>query len=127
MHSTVMPCEHPVLCLPLHGLLKHVTVTHPLRGKQVPPFKKTLLDAMPYIDFLFGNETEARAFADSEDWGTQDIPEIALKVTGSPPRSSAAPPGQVRGFVTQGQKWHLPFHSQLVPAVVARNLRVCRA
>ena len=47
---------------------------------QVPPFKKTLLDAMPYIDFLFGNETEARAFAASEGWETQDIPEIALKV-----------------------------------------------
>lgn len=47
---------------------------------QVPPFKKTLLDAMPYIDFLFGNETEARAFAASEGWESQDIPEIALKV-----------------------------------------------
>ena len=51
----------------------------------MPPFKKTLLDAMPFIDFLFGNETEARAFADSENWGTQDIPEIALKVTPSKP------------------------------------------
>ena len=53
----------------------------------MPPFKKTLLDAMPYIDFLFGNETEARAFADSEEWGTQDVPEIALKVTPSTPCS----------------------------------------
>ena len=53
----------------------------------MPPFKKTLLDAMPYIDFLFGNETEARAFADSEEWGTQDVPEIALKVNLSMPRS----------------------------------------
>lgn len=53
----------------------------------MPPFKKTLLDAMPYIDFLFGNETEARAFADSEDWCTQDVAEIALKVTPSKPRS----------------------------------------
>ena len=53
----------------------------------MPPFKKTLLDAMPYIDFLFGNETEARAFADSEEWDTQDVPEIALKVNLSMPRS----------------------------------------
>ena len=68
----------------------------------MPPFKKTLLDAMPYIDFLFGNETEARAFADSEDWGTQDIPEIALKVTMSKPCSFAGqiPAEQVTGFAS---------------------------
>ena len=47
---------------------------------QVPPFKKTLMEAMPYIDFLFGNETEARAFAESESWTTTDVAEIALKV-----------------------------------------------
>jgi adenosine kinase len=51
----------------------------------VPPFKKTLLDAMPYVDFLFGNETEARAFAKSEGWATEDVAEIALKV---PPGAS---------------------------------------
>jgi hypothetical protein len=28
---------------------------------QVPPFKKVLTEALPYVDFLFGNETEARA------------------------------------------------------------------
>ena len=49
-------------------------------GMQVPPFKKTLMDAMPYVDFLFGNETEARAFAESEGWTTTDVAEIALKV-----------------------------------------------
>lgn len=35
---------------------------------------------MPYVDFLFGNETEARAFAESEGWEMQDVAEIALKV-----------------------------------------------
>lgn len=49
-------------------------------GMQVPPFKKTLMDAMPYVDFLFGNETEARAFAESEGWTTTDVAGIALKV-----------------------------------------------
>ncbi len=37
------------------------------------------MDAMPYVDFLFGNETEARAFAESEGWATTDVAEIALK------------------------------------------------
>ena len=41
-----------------------------LDATQVPPFKKTLMEAMPYMDFLFGNETEARAFAESEGWTT---------------------------------------------------------
>lgn len=49
---------------------------------QVPPFKKTLMDALPYVDFLFGNENEAATFAESESWGTTDISEIALRVRG---------------------------------------------
>jgi sugar/nucleoside kinase (ribokinase family) len=48
---------------------------------QVPPFKKTLMDALPYVDFLFGNENEAATFADTENWGTSDIAEIALRVS----------------------------------------------
>lgn len=48
-------------------------------GLQVPPFKKVLSDTMPYVDFLFGNETEAATFAKSEEWDTTDVSEIALK------------------------------------------------
>jgi adenosine kinase len=47
---------------------------------QVPPFKKVLLDALPYVDFLFGNETEAATFAETEGWETKDAGEIALRV-----------------------------------------------
>lgn len=47
---------------------------------QVPPFKETLTKALPYVDYLFGNETEAEAFAKSEGWATDDKAEIALKV-----------------------------------------------
>ena len=46
----------------------------------VPPFKATLLDALPYVDFLFGNETEAATFAETEGWETKDVSEIAIKV-----------------------------------------------
>ncbi|CAL8469677.1 g9218 [Coccomyxa elongata] len=58
---------------------------------QVPPFKKTLMDAMPYVDFLFGNETEARAFAKSEGWETEDVAEIALKVSAFPKENGSRP------------------------------------
>ena len=46
----------------------------------MPPFKKVLTEALPYVDFLFGNETEAAAFAESEGWDTKDAGEIALRV-----------------------------------------------
>ena len=47
---------------------------------QVPPFKKSFTEVMPYVDFLFGNESEAVVFAESEGWATKDITEIAGKV-----------------------------------------------
>lgn len=49
---------------------------------QVPPFKAVLTQALPYVDFLFGNEHEAATFAESEGWETRDISEIALRVCG---------------------------------------------
>lgn len=38
------------------------------------------MDALPYVDYLFGNENEAATFAESEGWETRDISQIALKV-----------------------------------------------
>ena len=49
--------------------------------------------AMPYVDYLFGNETEAQTFAESEGWETKDIKEIASKVRF--PRISALSAGQM--------------------------------
>ena len=46
----------------------------------MPPFKKALLDLIPHVDFLFGNETEARTFAKTEGWETEDVEEIALRI-----------------------------------------------
>lgn len=47
---------------------------------QVPPLKKSFRETMPYVDYLFGNEDEAEAFAESEGWKTKNITEIAGKV-----------------------------------------------
>eukprot|EP00976_Prorocentrum_cordatum_P100414 1192221-Prorocentrum_minimum.AAC.3 len=51
---------------------------------QVPPFKATLMAALPYMDFLFGNETEAQTFAETEGWETRDVAEIAKKISEMP-------------------------------------------
>lgn len=47
-------------------------------------YKKEMMDAMPYVDILFGNETEARIFAKEQDFETEDLKEIALKMCALP-------------------------------------------
>eukprot|EP00928_Gymnodinium_smaydae_P096841 TRINITY_DN8633_c0_g1_i5.p1 TRINITY_DN8633_c0_g1~~TRINITY_DN8633_c0_g1_i5.p1 ORF type:complete len:364 (-),score=93.54 TRINITY_DN8633_c0_g1_i5:16-1038(-) len=47
----------------------------------VPPFKAVFTETMPYVDYLFGNETEAMAWADSEGWDTKDIEFIATRLS----------------------------------------------
>jgi len=67
---------------------------------EVPPFKKTIMELMPYVDFFFGNENEARAFAKSEGWETEDVGEIALRVSKMPKENGSR--GRVVVF-TQGK------------------------
>jgi len=47
-------------------------------------FKEPMLAAMPYIDILFGNESEAATFAKENNLGTEDIKEIAHKIAEMP-------------------------------------------
>merc|ERR1712187_162109 len=48
---------------------------------QVPPFKAVLVEMMPLIDILFGNETEALTWAETEGWETTDVCFIALRLS----------------------------------------------
>jgi adenosine kinase len=55
---------------------------------QVPPFKAALMEAMPYIDVLVGNESEAAAFAASEGWPAElPLAEVARRICGLPKAS----------------------------------------
>lgn len=47
-------------------------------------FKEQQMQAFPYVDVLFGNETEAETFATEQKFGTSDIKEIALKTAALP-------------------------------------------
>lgn len=58
---------------------------------EVPPFKEALMKAMPHIDFLFGNESEAATFATTEGWETRDVAEIALKIADFPKAAGTRP------------------------------------
>merc|ERR1712007_332440 len=48
---------------------------------QVPPFKAVFVETMPFVDFLFGNETEALTWAETEGWETTDLQFIAIRLS----------------------------------------------
>ncbi|XP_072484217.1 adenosine kinase isoform X9 [Notamacropus eugenii] len=47
-------------------------------------FKEPLMKVMPYVDILFGNETEAATFAREQGFETEEIKEIARKAQALP-------------------------------------------
>ncbi|RXM36871.1 Adenosine kinase [Acipenser ruthenus] len=47
-------------------------------------FKEPMMKVMPYVDILFGNETEAATFAREQGFETEDIEEIAKKTQSLP-------------------------------------------
>merc|ERR1712127_490619 len=65
---------------------------------QVPPFKAVFVETMPYVDFLFGNETEARTWAETEGWESTDIEFIATRLSLIP----SAKGGKRTVVITQG-------------------------
>merc|ERR1712139_69063 len=65
---------------------------------QVPPFKAVFVKTIPYVDFLFGNETEAATWAETEGWDTKDVAFIATRLSLIP--SAKGKPRHV--VITQG-------------------------
>lgn len=66
----------------------------------IPQFFKDQLDTvLPYTDYTFCNETEAIAYAESHQWGTTDVIEIAKKLAQLPKKNTNRPRVAV---VTQG-------------------------
>ncbi|TMW58702.1 hypothetical protein Poli38472_010261 [Pythium oligandrum] len=51
-------------------------------------FKDPLMVAMPFADFVFGNENEAKEFGKAHGWG-EDLKEIALRLAQLPKSSGA--------------------------------------
>ena len=51
----------------------------------IPQFFKEQLDTvLPYTDYTFCNETEARSYSESHGWGTDDVVEITKKLAQLP-------------------------------------------
>merc|ERR1719210_3295960 len=66
---------------------------------QVPPFRAVLEKTLPACDFLFGNETEAQAYADAVGWDTKDVEFIATRLSLVPMKGGKKPRKVV---ITQG-------------------------
>nr|AII97833.1 BLTX461 [Nephila pilipes] len=47
-------------------------------------FKEPMMQAMPYVDILFGNEQEAATFSKEQELGTENVEEIALLISTLP-------------------------------------------
>ncbi|XP_018330639.1 adenosine kinase isoform X2 [Agrilus planipennis] len=68
-----------------HALANDRMFVMNLSAPFVPQFyMKPLMDAMPYVDILFGNETEAATFAKEQNFGTDDLKKIALMICDLP-------------------------------------------
>lgn len=63
-------------------------------------YSKPMMEAMPYVDILFGNELEAAAFAKSQKFGTEDLREVAMKITQLPKLNKNRPRIAI---ITQGE------------------------
>ncbi|KAI9190727.1 Ribokinase-like protein [Polychytrium aggregatum] len=50
-------------------------------------FTEPLDSLIPYVDILFGNESEAAAFADAHNFGTHDLAEVGLKIAALPKKN----------------------------------------
>eukprot|EP00933_Yihiella_yeosuensis_P014531 TRINITY_DN129_c0_g1_i1.p1 TRINITY_DN129_c0_g1~~TRINITY_DN129_c0_g1_i1.p1 ORF type:complete len:343 (+),score=106.35 TRINITY_DN129_c0_g1_i1:111-1139(+) len=66
---------------------------------QVPPFRAVLEKLLPACDYLFGNEDEARAYAEAVGWDTTDVEFIATRLS-LVPMAGGKPPRKV--VITQG-------------------------
>jgi len=66
---------------------------------QVPPFRAQLEKLLPTTDYLFGNETEAQAYAEAVGWDTTDVEFIATRLSLVPMKGDKGPRKVV---ITQG-------------------------
>jgi len=68
---------------------------------QVPPFRAVLEKTLPFCDYLFGNETEAQAYAEAVGWESKDVAFIATRLSLVPMAGDKLPRKVV---ITQGSE-----------------------
>lgn len=80
---TVSP--ESILLVAEHAAANNKVFLHNLSAPFICEFFKDAQDkVMPYCDYIFGNETEAVAYSKAHGWETENIEEIALKISALP-------------------------------------------
>ncbi|CAI9096990.1 OLC1v1033269C1 [Oldenlandia corymbosa var. corymbosa] len=83
---TVSP--ESIMLVAEHAAAKNKVFTMNLSAPFICEFFKDVQEkALPYTDYVFGNETEARTFAKVHGWETDSVEEIALKISQWPKAS----------------------------------------
>ncbi|KAF4763745.1 hypothetical protein N7455_010999 [Penicillium solitum] len=97
-HLTV--CVPAILALGEEAAAKNKTFMLSISAPFIAQFFKDQLDSvLPYTDYTFCNETEAIAYSEGHQWGTEDITEIAKKLAQLPKKNTQRPRVAI---VTQG-------------------------
>ncbi|PKY05430.1 putative adenosine kinase [Aspergillus campestris IBT 28561] len=97
-HLTV--CVPAIQALGEEAAAKNKIFMLSLSAPFIPQFFKDQLDTvLPYTDYTFCNETEARSYSESHSWGTDDVVEIAKKLAQLPKKNTSRPRVAI---VTQG-------------------------
>ena len=87
-----------------HYTLGHSSARPPSRARPLSPpqfFKETLDKVLPFADFVFGNESEAEAFASTNGMPGASIDAVALAIAALPKANAAR--ARV-AIITQGPK-----------------------
>lgn len=99
-HLTVAP--DAMLALATHAKEHNKTFCMNLSAPFLSQFfKEPQMQLLPYCDYIFGNETEAATFSKEQNLGTEDLKEIALKISALPKENDKRARVVV---ITQGDK-----------------------
>ncbi|KAK4481085.1 hypothetical protein RD792_011955 [Penstemon davidsonii] len=83
---TVSP--ESIMLVAEHAAAKNKVFSMNLSAPFICEFFKDVQDkVVPYMDYVFGNETEARVFSKVHGWETENVEEIALKISQLPKAS----------------------------------------
>ncbi|KAG5673767.1 hypothetical protein PVAND_003787 [Polypedilum vanderplanki] len=85
-------------------------------------FKEPLMQVIPYIDLLFGNESEALTFAKEQNFGTENLKEIGFKMVSLPKENENRPRIVI---LTQGSHPVLLFENNTVREFPVQEIKEC--
>lgn len=85
-------------------------------------FKDPLMEVMPYIDILFGNEAEALAFSKEQNFETENLKEIGFKLLNLPKANEKRKRVVI---LTQGHHPVMLFENDSVREFPVRELKEC--